>query len=56
MRILRRLRGLRRFRMKQLPSHDVTGYVRPMRCLIAINNNRNNLRPNNRTRAMRLCD
>jgi len=27
-----------------------------MPCRIAINDNRNNLRPNNGTRAMRLCD
>jgi len=42
--------------MKQLPSPGATGYGRPMPCRTAINNNRNNLRPNNGTRAMRLCD
>jgi hypothetical protein len=42
--------------MKQLPSCDGTGYGRAMPSRTAIINNRNNLRPNNRTRAMRLCD
>jgi hypothetical protein len=42
--------------MKQLPSGGGTGYGRAMPCRTAINNNRNNLRPNNGTRAMRLCD
>ena len=42
--------------MKQLPTPCATGYVRPMPCRTYINNNRNNLHPNNGTRAMRLCD
>jgi hypothetical protein len=42
--------------MKQLPSGGATGYGRPMPCRNATNNNRNNLRANNRARAMRLCD
>lgn len=43
-------------RMKQLRGPAGTGYVRPMPCRATIANNRNNLRPNNRARAMRLCD
>jgi hypothetical protein len=42
--------------MKQLRASTRTGYGRSMPCRIAINNNRNNLRPNNGTRAVRLCD
>ncbi len=42
--------------MKHLPSTTTTGYGRLMPSRTASNNNRNNLRANNRARAMRLCD
>ena len=43
-------------RMKQLRGPAGTGYGRPMPRHATIANNRNNLRPNNGARAMRLCD